>query len=308
MRIDWSTRNIHEWRLWIQKVTKSNCMQTWPFAKATRMSDQKMTRLGLILQGQKPIGMLAIQEIRLGPIHFINLYRGPLWFQVSPPKTWIQEFAQIFNQEFPRRLFRRRRWLPEWEGDDLEVQDLVGFKTRHQPYSTQWISLTQSEEVIRGQLKQKWRNSLHKAEKTKLKVKEDWRGVSLSEFIHHYEKEKSRKKYPGPRGRFVKEEYLAAVPFRESVILSAVYKGETVAAIFLLLHGQAATYRVSWTTAIGRKNNAHNLLLWSAIKLLKSQGVNWFDLGGLESCSESGVNRFKKGLGGDAMHSVGMLR
>jgi lipid II:glycine glycyltransferase (peptidoglycan interpeptide bridge formation enzyme) len=51
--------------------------------------------------------------------------------------------------------------------------------------------------------------------------------------------------------------------------------------------------------------NANNLLLWHAIKELKSRGVRWFDLGGVDSSSMPEVSRFKLGVGGELFTLAG---
>ena len=89
-------------------------------------------------------------------------------------------------------------------------------------------------------------------------------GQFLDLFVENYVGDKWSKRYHGPSGRFVKEEFLAARPFRDGLLLLARMKGETVAGIFILLHGRSASYRVGWTTEAGRSFNAHNFLLWNA--------------------------------------------
>ena len=44
--------------------------------------------------------------------------------------------------------------------------------------------------------------------------------------------------------------------------------------------------------------NAHHVLLWDAISLLRDRGYRFLDLGGINPEAASGVTRFKTGLGG----------
>ncbi len=286
-------------------VPRSNCMQSWPYAKAVRMSDQKATRLAVVVRGGTPVGMMAIQEVKLGPVHFINLFRGPLWFVEPVPKEWIREFTKVFDCEFPRRLFRRRRWLPEWE--DKNAENFQPFFSNHQKYKTAWLELGGSEDQLRGRLKQKWRNALNKSEKSSIEIVEDWSGLYLELFVEKYLRDRMEKKYHGPSGRFVKEEFLAAKPFKDAFLLWANIKTQPVAAVFILKHGQCASYRIGWSTGLGRKYNAHNRLLWEATLIVKSQGIQRLDLGGLDA-DHSGLNRFKFGTGAHIFETPGMLK
>lgn len=50
-------------------------------------------------------------------------------------------------------------------------------------------------------------------------------------------------------------------------------------------------------------DGAGHLAQWQAMLALKSQGVRWYDLGGLPSLDDSdGIFRFKKGFGGELVH------
>ena len=291
----------------LEQVPRSNCMQSWPYAKAVRMSDQKATRLGVIKIEDQAVGMMAVQEVKLGPIHFVNLYRGPLWFVEPVPAGWIRWFTGAFNREFPRRLFRRRRWLPEWEESGGE--NFAPFRSNRQEYKTAWLELSGTEEELRGRLKQKWRNALNKSEKSSMEIMEDWSGVHLDLFVAEYLRDRMAKKYHGPSGKFVREEFLAGRPFKDSLILWANFNNQPAAAIFVLKHGQCASYRIGWSTDLGRQHNAHNRLLWEAALVLKAQGIQRLDLGGMDADQEnSGLNRFKSGTGARIFETPGMLK
>ena len=48
---------------------------------------------------------------------------------------------------------------------------------------------------------------------------------------------------------------------------------ERLAGMLFLIHGQAATYQIGWTTPTGRETNAHHLMLWRGIEELQQRGV-----------------------------------
>ncbi len=80
---------------------------------------------------------------------------------------------------------------------------------------------------------------------------------------------------------------------------------ERVAAMMFLIHGQAATYQVGWSSPQGRDLNAHNLLLWQAMNELKARGVRRLDLGGINTTRSAGLARFKLGTGGQVQVLAG---
>ena len=68
-----------------------------------------------------------------------------------------------------------------------------GFTKRRETFSTSIINLCLSKEVLRKNLKQKWRNALNKSEKSELEVKVDQTGASLDAFLEGYELDKKKK-------------------------------------------------------------------------------------------------------------------
>ncbi|MCB0412052.1 MAG: hypothetical protein KDD22_05965, partial [Bdellovibrionales bacterium] len=284
MQIDWTSKTINDWRNLIKEAPLSNYMQSWAFAKASHSVDQRMTRLGLIIEDNRPIGMMALQEVKLGPVHFIHLNRGPIWFREDPPLEWFQSFTEMLANEYPTRPFRRRRWLPEWK-DSRQAADVLeshGFRSMKRNYQTVHLDLRRSEEDLRQGLHQKWRNALNKGERSKLEVVVDLNCRERQLFFKKYQEHRARKKYLGHSPKFLNAEIEAALPFEEAVILWGLDKSQPEAAILITLHGSGGTYRAGWTTENGRILNAHNVLLWNAVQFLKRKGCVIFDLGGID--------------------------
>jgi lipid II:glycine glycyltransferase (peptidoglycan interpeptide bridge formation enzyme) len=63
-------------------------------------------------------------------------------------------------------------------------------------------------------------------------------------------------------------------------------------------HGTSASYRLGWNSPEGRVAQAHYLLVWKAIEILKKQNIETFDLGGILAQDTTGFNTFKQGLNG----------
>lgn len=106
------------------------------------------------------------------------------------------------------------------------------------------------------------------------------------------------KRFSGPSGALIVAIAEAGRRPNDVVHLRALSDGETVAAVVLIRHGKAATYYASWTTAVGRVHQAHNLLLWRGIAELQKTGTAWLDLGGIDTETTPGISRFKLSLGG----------
>ena len=95
-------------------------------------------------------------------------------------------------------------------------------------------------------------------------------------------------------------------PGKESVLgVEAKLGGDRAGGMLFLRHGSTATYHIGWSSPDGREENASNLLLWQAIRLLKKKGVATLDLGGVDTDHAPGLAHFKLGLGGRPLSQSG---
>jgi lipid II:glycine glycyltransferase (peptidoglycan interpeptide bridge formation enzyme) len=92
--------------------------------------------------------------------------------------------------------------------------------------------------------------------------------------------------------------------------LIAEVNGEAVAAIFLFMFGKRAYYVYGMSRAVHREKMPTYLLQWEAMRYAKSHGCEVYDLWGApeifnENDSMWGVYRFKEGLGGEVVRTLG---
>ncbi len=309
MNFNWQIRTLKEWRDLYAKAIQQNWMQTWAYAQASLVTDHLRSRLGLIEKDGQSIGVLCIQEIKLGPIHIVNLKRGPLWF-TQPTSEMFIEFASAFRKEFPKSFFQRLRWLAEFEMQDenksqtLEQLNKIGFKLRKENFVTSWIDLDQPVEVLRKNMEQKWRNCLNKAEKSNLTIKHEGKLKNKALFFSHYKVHLQSKKYRGSSEKFLSVEFSELEKLNDIFYLWAFHENKPISCIAITIHGNTAAYRVGWNTENGRAYNAHYLLLWQALLISKERNLKYFDIGGLLPDDAPGITKFKKGLGGQEFHYV----
>jgi lipid II:glycine glycyltransferase (peptidoglycan interpeptide bridge formation enzyme) len=95
-----------------------------------------------------------------------------------------------------------------------------------------------------------------------------------------------------------------------AVPLIAEVAGEAVAAIFLFMFGERAYYVYGMSRNAHREKMPTYLLQWEAMKIAKAKGCAVYDLWGApevfdESDSMWGVYRFKEGLGGEVVRTLG---
>ena len=262
----------------------------------------------MIYRGEAPLAAVQVLEnARLPGVSITQLLRGPLCIEHP-----LDHAARRNLYRLVRRAFRVRRrellfWMPELL-DAPECHGLMracGMRRMVTGYSSIWVDLSKSTEILRGALHGNWRNQLRGGEKSKLHVHTSHGGKHFEWLLDNYETFRRRTRFVGPSASFVRALSNTDLADEDMIVLTALRRTEPVAGILLLCHGNAATYYVSWTGAEGRRSNAHNLLLWRGTLALRERGKAWLDLGGVNTSTAPGVARFKMGMGGELFSLAG---
>ena len=177
-------------------------------------------------------------------------------------------------------------------------------------YSTVLIDLEQSREALRAALHPKWRNRLAVAERGGLRIERI--GTRPGQYRWLLERECAQRTLRGYKGlpaafvpafQAARDEGSAAA---DSLLALRVVRGrDALAAMLFLRHGAAATYHLGWSDPEHRAPGASQLLLWTALSMLREAGVRSLDLGGVNTGRSAGVARFKLGTGGKLVTLAG---
>ena len=311
--IDWTPIPLATWEDHFRSIRRSTLLQHYPYALANRAANQIGARHGIIKIDGSEAGLIQLAEVGIikNLVHAISLDRGPLWFAGFGTPDQVAAFFRTLAEEFPRRIGRKIRLLPEALDNQANRAAIIasGYarKSSFEGYQTIWLDLTNTAERLRAGLNGKWRNVLSKSERSSLIVTDDWTGASSVPFMNAYQADRLEKSYNGPPLKLLTALLECMVPRQEAVIWNATQDGQVVAGILILLHGTSATYQIGWTTGQGRKLGAHHQLLWKAIVQLKARGITDFDLGGVNDECAAGVKKFKQGLGGQDVKLAGFF-
>lgn len=302
--IIWQSPDSTSWRQRYNNLRRASLLQSPDYARACAVLNRQTARGAVIRIGGVEAGIVQVLETRFlhGAVQGVALDRGPLWLDGFGAPEHQAAFFRTFAKEYPPRLGRRRRVIPEApETPGLQaVLHECGFRRLPgEPYKTIWLDLEKNMEKIKAGLRANWRNHLNQAEKSGLAVKWDSGTAFLPWLLRHYQRDRVTKGYSGPS---VPMAQAMARAFSQSgglLLGRAMRDDRGVAAVLILSHGASATYQVGWSGEEGRKLSAHNLLLWGALGELKQRGVKDFDLGGINDETAKGVTEFKRGMGGD---------
>jgi nitroreductase len=285
-----------DWERHFVAAERSNLLQSWAYGEAKANVERVDVRRALVLSDDAPVALLQVLERQIaGLIVLCRINRGPLWL-ASPERT---DVAGVMDE-----LRRSARWwhgrvmgiAPELSGSFNPALARQGYRRRAGPaWSSAWIDLNQPPATLRATLRSKWRNLLVAAERMGVEACPDRGDEAFEWMLARYRELREGRGFGG-----ISEALLRAlrVADQDFVVLRARLAGEWVAGILVVRHGTSATYLVGWNGPEGRRVNAHNLLLWQALLVLKASGCRWFDLGGIDDVGTPGIANFKRGLGG----------
>ena len=184
--------------------------------------------------------------------------------------------------------------------------ECAGYKKLDNPaYKTIWLDITLPEEVLRANLKQKWRNMLNKGEKQGFMVEWSDNTDLFSWLLTNYQEDKAKKGYEGPSALVLAALMKCFSEKGRALTGRVLLDNKAIAGILVFCHGSAATYQIGWTAEEGRKTAAQNFLLWQTVLRLKQRNIFDFDLGGINDESAKSIGKFKEGLGGEVFGCAG---
>lgn len=295
VRLIWDGVDERGWGKLLDRADRVPLEQAWVFGDAMQGISAYKPRRAIFLIGDRPVALAQCFEWSiLGAARIVKLTRGPVFLE-QLETAQKQVVYRLLSDRWPTRGLNWFFLMPE-EADG-ELMSGLGKRQTATGYGTIWLDTSVGRAALRAGLHQKWRNQLRRGERSKLRVRSAQGGASLEWVLDRHEVHRKNRRLSAPTGAFAALLCVMTDRSKDILVLTAEDGSEPVAGVLFLRHGSTATYYVSWTSPIGRRNHAHNLLVWQAIEKLAADGVRWIDLGGIDA-SMAGVSRFKLGLGG----------
>ncbi|KNX39865.1 FemAB family protein [Roseovarius tolerans] len=194
------------------------------------------------------------------------------------------------------------------EGDAAALSNLAlssGFveTDRAAAYSTVLIDLKPGEEALMRGLHGKWRNILRSALKNEIKLDRGPMSELSGRFAALYDAVQTVKGFqPDIPPDFY---YQLSGPDFDHDVLIAHREGKDLATITVGRAGRRMVYLFGATPEAGRRLNAGYFVIWNAILIGLAEGMETFDLGGIDEESNPDVTRFKRRTGGEEILAPG---
>ncbi len=303
MKVDWGTQDMAAWDQ-AHAAAAAPLQQDWAYGSTMVSVGARVLRARVHADG---VPVAQAQFIVRKFAKYVSLAlctRGPLWLQDLSAKDKAAAYKEM-RKTLPLPGLRFMMVTP-----NETLQEQPGLPTVRRimsGYSTVMLDISRPLDVLRANLDGRWRQPLHRAEKSELNVQR--MGTNPGQYRWLLDAEMQQRVDRGLEGMplvwFERYAESRKQPSRNLLSLRADVGRERVAGMMFLIHGAAATYQVGWTSDAGRDLHAHNLMLWRAIEELRERGVRSLDLGGVNTQRSAGVARFKMATGGTVRQLAG---
>ena len=309
-RIEWNSLSLGAWNKLFYKLPYSTISQSYEYARAYCALNHLRARWGVILIDGEQAGLVQLFEVSiLGKLLYtVIVDRGPLWFEGYNTIEVFSAFLQVFHKEFPKRIGRKVRFIPEVPKDD-RYQALISEYYKNNlgaGYQTILLDISQGEEKIRENLQSKWRNQLRKAEKADLEFHIDDSGSTLSKFLANYRIDREIKSYTNLYPKHLPTYFKCFMRNKAGFLAHIGPLDDPYASALIFMHGNTAIWQIGWLSDKGRNLCANHLLIYKIIMYLHDNNIANFDLGGVNDAEAAGVKHFKAGTGGQLLSVAGM--
>jgi len=295
-----------QWTEIVSSFSDLSLVQTWEYGEAKAQTGPWRVERAVFMNGDQLAGacQLMIRSIPYIGRGLVWINRGPLWQQqeeldVSILVSMLKELRRYLVDD--RRMYLRIAPPVQQEKVRIELFAQHGYALVDgtESWASARLDLSLPIEKLRGNLEQKWRNCLNKAERLELMCEFGTNDHIYREVLDEYDemlRERDLKVSAPPHLLNQLQSYLTED--RKLWGLIARQGGKRLGGVLIARYGNTCEYLAGALNEAGKKVNAGNLLLWRAISQMKDLGYKWFDLGGMHPVSTpKGIFHFKNGVG-----------
>lgn len=291
------------WGRFLRTIPRSSVLQTWGWGAFQARVGRPVARM-FILDGGRPVAAAQVLHHRY-PLGFHSLYlpHGPVIDQgaltslaladslADGLRALAQEAQAVFVRLEPPQAQPLVARLP--------LRPVAGL----QPQTTHVLDVRQSEAELLAALHQKTRYNLRVAERSGVRVTQG--GAELTEtFLGLLRATEAREQV-----RFFTPQYFQALWSEPELAPHLTYflawVGPTpVAGSLIVRTHDTAVYLHGGSIREHREKMAPYVMHWTAIRVAKQQGLQWYDFRGVAPAAApadhpwAGFSRFKRGFGG----------
>ncbi|TSC82344.1 MAG: FemAB family protein [Parcubacteria group bacterium Gr01-1014_20] len=297
---------VEDQKEWDKLVFAQNgsYLQSWEWGELQRNLGREVFHVSvadlsaLLIKYKLPFGL-----------NYFYVPRGPSG-SLKKLEILISEIQKL--KERHKVIFLRVEPAVEENTEDKKILQVLGFKKSKQvqPETTAVLNLKIKESELYEKLDKDTRYAIKTAQKRGVKIiKIESTKEKLEKFNEFWEifeatnKRHELRTYPE---KYYREVFALTGNCRSKIFLGQV-GDKTVSAALIIHFAESSTYGLASSLEGYGKFNAPSLLLWEAILDAKANGLNIFDLWGIDENNKkwSGITSFKKSFGSQTVKYIG---
>ena len=294
------------WQKIIKKFPEANFLQSPEYGTMNELLGNKVVTRDF---GGKGCALMTVRNAKRG--RYLEIPCGPLidWKDKALVKEAMKEIGEVAKQE--KCVFVRIR--PQLLVTPENLKLLASLDLKESPMHlaaehTVMINLSPSEEELLGNMRRQTRYEVRRAEKLGIKVSNDNSEAIFREF-HQVQLDTAKRQGFVPPSLEVLMAEKEAFKNNATIYVAESAEGEKIAYGLIIKNGREADYYEAASTPLNRKMPGAYALLWQAMRDLKMEGYERFNLGGIAPSGQpnhryAGVTTFKTGFGGEIVEYI----
>ncbi len=298
-----------DWSEVLKKFPEANFLQSPNYGKMHELIGDKVIIESYGKDGKEGHALMIVKNARRG--RYLEIPCGPLidWQNkrlVDEVLGKIQQVAKKENCVFIR--IRPQLLASKQNVGLLEKNGLKKSPMHLAAEHTVMIDLTKSEEELLAGMRRQTRYDVKRAAKLGITVDKTNAEKVFKEFHKIQEETAKRQNFIPPDLKTLLAEREAFLDNAE-IYIAKTPEGKPIAYGLIIKDGLEGDYYEAASTMLNRKLPGAHALLWQAIKDLKAEGYQRFNLWGIAPAGQpnhryAGVTTFKTGFGGEIIEYV----
>ncbi len=295
-----------KWEEIIKKFPEANFLQSPAYGKMNELLGFKVITEDFNGNGR---ALMIVRDAKRG--RYLEIPCGPLinWEDRKVVKEVFQKIAEIAREE--KCVFVRLR--PQLTANEKNLKLLENLGLRKSPMHlaaehTVMIDLSNTEEDLLKNMRRQTRYEVRRAEKFGIKVEKTNEEKIFKKFHKEQALTAKRQNFIPPDEKTLMAEREA---FKDNI---TIYTAKTaddkdIAYGLIIKDGSEGDYYEAASTELNHKLPGAYALLWQAMRDLKAEGFQRFNLWGIAPAGQpnhryAGVTTFKTGFGGEIVEYV----
>lgn len=298
-----------KWKQILETYSEANFLQSPNYGKMNEMLGDKVITYSDDSGSKPSYALMIVRNAKRG--RYLEIPCGPLidWQDKKTVSKVFKEITEVAKKE--KCVFVRIR--PQLINNEKNLALLEKLDLRKSPMHlaaehTVIIDLKKSEEILLAEMRRQTRYEVRRAIKQEIVVTKDNSETLFREFHKVQDDTAKRQGFVPPSLKVLLAER-EAFSDKAEIYVASTKEGEKIAYGLIIKDGKEADYYEAASTPLNRKLPGAYALLWQAMRDLKAEGYERFNLWGIAPQGQpnhryAGVTTFKTGFGGEVVEFV----